>query len=156
ISLINIHKGASTPGGPIEGEVDMLVGNPMMPGMFPGSVFKISAIGDTFAMSDVHMYTAMFTTFTADGGGIHPESHVTLNHCTFGTPFSSQQGFHTIGNGGAIWATGAAVTITNCDFYNNSAANLGGAIFNIAGDTNSVIYLTVHGNSAADLSIFDE
>jgi len=148
ISAIVLHKDPANPGGQIEGEVDIAVSpNPFNGPVFPGSVFKVSAIGDSFQMSDMHLFvqSMMAVVFTADGGAIHTEADLGLLHCTFGTPFTQNSGFHSMGNGGAVWAAGASVNVLDTDFWFNMADNLGGAIYNTAGDTNSFLDLEVHG-----------
>jgi predicted outer membrane repeat protein len=93
-----------------------------------------------------------FTSNTAlDGGAIINHFDATVSGCTFTTNRSTGVGYDYDG-GGAIWSNWSLTVQDNCNFFTNTAAADGGAIFDFAflGDaaTVTVSQSAFEGNSA--------
>ena len=104
---------------------------------------------------DVSIEATIFETNSAvrAGGAIEliDGSLTILNSDFYTNDVNGVAGVAAPGNGGAIHITGAAmISIETSEFFDNSAANEGGALWNQVNSTMNVYEVTVDSNTAAD------
>lgn len=87
-------------------------------------------------------------TSSSDGGAVYIEASATatFSDCIFGSAEYENLGNSctgSIGAGGAVYATGASITLSNCEFYYNKATGDYGNGGAIGADNSSTVTITV-------------
>ena len=87
-------------------------------------------------------------TSSSDGGAVYIEASATgtFSDCIFGNAEYENLGNSctgSYGGGGAVYATGASITLSNCEFYYNKATGDYGNGGAIGADTSSTVTITV-------------
>ncbi len=75
-----------------------------------------------------------------DGGAIYNDGTLTLERCTVNA--------NSAGRGGAIFNNIGSVAVTNSTISGNSATDLGGGLYNVAGANIALTHVTLNGNTA--------
>ncbi|MDY4189232.1 MAG: hypothetical protein SOY14_02355, partial [Treponema porcinum] len=86
-------------------------------------------------------------TSSSDGGAVYIEASATgtFSDCIFGNAEYENLGNSctgSYGGGGAVYATGASITLSNCEFYYNKATGDYGNGGAIGADTSSTVTIT--------------
>ena len=87
-------------------------------------------------------------TSSSDGGAVYIEASATgtFSDCIFGNAEYENLGNSctgSYGGGGAVYATGASITLSNCEFYYNKATGDSGNGGAIGADSSSTVTITV-------------
>ena len=87
-------------------------------------------------------------TSSSDGGAVYIEASATgtFSDCIFGNAEYENLGNSctgSYGGGGAVYATGASITLSNCEFYYNKATGVDGNGGAIGADSSSTVTITV-------------
>ncbi len=87
-------------------------------------------------------------TSSSDGGAVYIADSATgtFSDCIFGNAEDETLGNYctdTMGGGGAVYATGASITLSNCEFYYNKATGDFGNGGAIGADSSSTVTITV-------------
>lgn len=87
-------------------------------------------------------------TSSSDGGAVYIADSATgtFSDCIFGNAEDGTLGNYctdTMGAGGAVYATGASITLSNCEFYYNKATGVYGNGGAIGADSSSTVTITV-------------
>lgn len=87
-------------------------------------------------------------TSSSDGGAVYIAKSATgtFSDCIFGNAEDGTLGNYctdTMGAGGAVYATGASITLSNCEFYYNKATGVYGNGGAIGADSSSTVTITV-------------
>ena len=87
-------------------------------------------------------------TSSSDGGAVYIADSATgtFSDCIFGNAEDETLGNYctdTMGGGGAVYATGASITLSNCEFYYNKATGGYGNGGAIGADSSSTVTITV-------------